>query len=297
MGFLFKNYYLQRSAAPAYTTESLFGSVEAIPRWQDVEEYMLIISKGNRGLSRTPVGATATTIRRADNPTTGATYMAHFNLAGKLASLLPAATVKVAANLDKDINLTSFYGETSLGPLNLTSTGKLDGSILYILTTNGANVSKSRVPVENSISLAEALRPVLGSQMSIKSGSRISTPVLDPLTGISRGTLTVEIQDEELISVNGKEIQAFRVESSIGDIKTLMWVDAEGNTLRRQLVGNFFMERTTKEEALHQAPSLAEPVEVRPLDIAEFTGVPLQGSEAAEEQQSSGLGMIQNLLR
>ncbi len=297
MGFLFRDYYLQRSNQPTYTTESLFGSVKAIPRWQDVEEYMLIISKGSQGTSRTPVGATATIIQQVDNPTTAVMYRAKFNLAGKLAPLLPTATVKVTADLDKDISLTSFHGETSLGPLNISSSGLIADSTLYISTSNGNTISRSKVPFRRSISMAEALRPVLGRQMSIASGAKMSTPILDPLTGVSRGTLTIEVQDKEPITVNGTEIMAFRVISSIGDIETLMWVDDAGNTLRRQLVGNLFMERTTKDEALKQAPTLADQVTPQTLDIAEFADVPVHGSGDAQKIQPSGLGLIQGLLR
>lgn len=243
------------------------------------------------------MGATVTTIRRVDNPTTAVTYQAHFNLEGKLAPLLPKAIVKVAASLDKNVTLTSFHGETSLGPLDLRSTGLVSDSTLLISTRNNSIINRTKVPLQQPISMAEALRPVLGRQMVIKKGATMSTPVLDPLTGISKGTLTIEVGEQEIISINGNETQAFRVVSSIGEIKTIMWVDADGNTLRRQLLGNLFMERTTKEEALRQAPSLETLAEPEALDVADFADVPLQGRVEAQEQKSSGLGLIQGLLR
>ncbi len=248
-------------------------------------------------LSRTTVGATATTIRRVDNPTTTVAYRAHFNLEGKLAPLMPKAVVKVVADLDKGVTLTSFHGITHLGPLALESTGFVRDRILYISVANGSDVSKSKVALQNSISMAEALRPILSRQMKIETGSKMSTPIIDPLTGLSRGTLAVEIQMQEEISVNGKEMQAFRVESSIGDIQTLMWINPEGQILRRQLLGNLFMERTTKEEALKQAPSLAEKAEIQGHNIAEFADVPFRGSEETKENQPGGLAIIQGLLR
>lgn len=297
MGYLLKTYYFERSAPPAFTTESLLGSVKVVPRWQDVEEYMLIVSIEDKGEKSTPVGATATTIRKSDEITTNATYRAHFNLEGKLAPLLPKATVKVVADINTDLNLSAFHGETRLGPLNLSSTGLVSGNTLNVAVVNGDKINRTKVALKNSISLAEALRPLLSRQMEIREGSRMSAPIIDPLTGINRGTLTVEIQDKETIVINGKELQAFRVESSVGDIKTLMWIDDDGQTIRRQLLGNLFMERTTMEEAVRQAPSLVEQAEMQPLDVAAFADVPYQGSEDAAETRGGGLATIQNLLR
>lgn len=134
--------------------------------------------------------------------------------------------------------------------------------------------------------------------MDVKSGNTMSAPILDPLTGKHRGTLTIRIGEMEQIMINGREVDAYRVVSSLGDLETVMWVDEEGKTLRRQLIGGLAMERTSRDEALKVAPSLSESLEVPELDFSEFRDIAtLRGSEHQATDSPPGLGMLESLLR
>lgn len=145
--------------------------------------------------------------------------------------------------------------------------------------------------------MAEALRPTLGRRMKIQTGEKMSAPILDPLTGRNRGTLTIEIGEKDTLTLDGQQVEGYKVVSSVGDIKTTMWVDDAGQTIRRQLVGGLSMERTTRDKALAHAPSLEQPVEIPQLDPADFKGIPtVREGDAQSGSSAGGLGMLEALL-
>lgn len=298
MGFLAKNYYMYESPSPDYTSDNLFSSVSTVPGWQDIEEYMLIVQTDKDSGTRNVIGAAATQIRRVADPVTTATYQANLNLEGKLSPLLPRAIVKVSSLLDKSVNLTSFHGVAKVGALSFTATGSVANNLLYLTTVKPNGTNSLKRELKGGISMAEALRPTLGSQIEIRPGNQMSAPVLDPLSGQPRGTMTIKIEKKEPVIVEGKEIEAFRVVSSLGDIRTTMWVDEFGQTLRRQLVGGLAMERTTREKALAQAPSLQERLEIPELDPADFKDVPLsREGEITNGESLPGMRVLDALLK
>lgn len=298
MAFLAKNYYLYKTPAPEYTSEGLFASVSTVPGWQDIEEYMLIVQTDKDSGARNIIGAAATEIRRIADPVTTATYEATLNLEGKLSPLLPRAIVKVSSLLDRNVSLTNFHGMATVGPVSFTATGALANNLLYVITHKPNGISYTKRELKDGISMAEALRPALGTQMEIKPGNQMSAPILDPLSGRYRGTLTIRIEKKEPVIIEGREIKAFRVVSSLGDIRTTMWVDEDGQTLRRQLIGGLAMERTTREKALAQAPSLQETLEIPEVDPADFKDVPLsREGEVKNGENLPGMSMLEALLK
>jgi hypothetical protein len=299
MGFLIRNQYTDAAPLPDYTSEKLFGSVTPVNRWEDIEEYMLIVQTNAQSGARKIVGASSTEIRKHRDAGTTSTYRAKVLLEGQVSPLLPKAVVKVSGYLNEDVNLTAFHGEAALGPLTFVATGSIVNNMLYVKTVNANKTNLLKRPFQNNLSLAEALRPALGNQMEIKPGNQMTAPVLDPLTGRNRGMLRIVIGEKETLGLNGQDIETYRVTSSIGDLETVMWVDAEGKTVRRQLVGGLAMERTTREEALKVAPSLDAPVEVPQLDYAEFRGVPIEREGDASSGGGSipGMNMLESLLK
>jgi len=290
IGVLLKNHYLHPEQIPEFENADLFTSVEVVERWKNVEEFMLILQNND------VVGASATTISKSLKPDKTMTYLMQFALSAKLSPILPTVNVKVSAGLDSGFNLTKFHGIGNIGSASLSATGKISEQTLQLKIANGSNISLRRIALPNSVSLAEAVRPALGKKLKIAPGNQTSIPVLDPLSGRNRGTMTIKVQDKEGVKVNGRIVKAHRVVSDLHDIKTTMWVDSDVNTLKRQLVGNLVMERTSATEALSKFPQLNEPITIPDLDSAEFANVPLT-QPGSPPQASSGPGLLDSLLR
>lgn len=291
MGFLLRNHYISADPVPAFSEDSFFGSVEAVKKWRDIEEVMLI-KQGDRA-----AGASITEIAQEGQPDDTLTYDARFGMSIKVSPLLPQIVLKGRSLMNDRMQLERFHATADIGPAKLSATGKVVNNILYLRTANNNKINFERIQLEGPVSLAEAVRPALGSQVEIAPGKTFSMPVMDPLTGANRGNLTISIKEKETITVEGENVKAFRVVSSIQDIETIMWIDAYGQTLKRNLVGNFTMERTSATRALDIAPALAEPADIPDLEISEFKDVPLQqttGSNATAE--NSTLSTIRRLI-
>lgn len=275
-----------------YSAESLFGSVEVLRTWRDIEDYMVILQSGK------PVGASLTEIRQDKNQDTTLTITMDFRLSAKPSDVLPTIEAKAFGHLNNKLELEAFFAKANAGPLTLNVNGLSTENELYLKATNFNNISYSRRQLKEPMTLTEAVRPALGSQMTIAPGQTLRTPVLDPLTGKSHGLLMIAIGEKEAITVDGEEVQGFRVVTKLHDIESIMWVDATGRTLKRNLFGNLTMERTSREKALEVAPSLAKGVAIPPLDIEEFPEqtVPDDGGNPAPAG-SSALGLLGRILQ
>jgi len=155
IGFLLRNHYFYPEEIPAFENADLFTSVEAVERWRDIEEYMLILQND------VVAGASATTITKSLEPDRNLTYVMQFALSAKLSPILPPVNVKVTAGLDPEFSLTKFYGDGDIGPARLRATGKIDKEILYIKIDNNNATNIKKVELQNPVSLAEAVRPAL----------------------------------------------------------------------------------------------------------------------------------------
>ncbi len=292
MGFLLRNHYLKPDPVPAFSDESFFGSVEAVQKWRDVEESMIIKN------GETPVGASLTDVRQEKQPDDSLTYTADFRINVKVSPLLPQVVLKGRSIMDAKMHLKRFHATADVGPAKFSATGEVDDNLLYLKINKNNDINLQRIDLNGPISLAEAVRPAIGSQLNITSGESLSTPVIDPLTGSNRGTLTITVKDQEQITVDGESISAYRVVSSLADIETIMWVDAYGQTLKRNLVGSFTMEKADREEALKAAPALAEPTVIPGLNLVEFRDVPIQQSaDAAGQSPNGAIGTLRTLLQ
>jgi hypothetical protein len=295
MAFLIKG-HRDTANVPEYSMESeeFFSSVSPAEKWRDIEEWMLVMQVNPSSGEARPVGASHTAIRQLDEGTTSAMYSAEFGLQAKISPLLPTGIVKGSAFLGRDHSLTSFTVAASLGGVNLASHGAVVDDELLVKIIQPSSTSYVKKPLTQEVRLGSILRPSLARHLEIKTGEKMSSPVVDPLTGATRGKVTIEIGAQEEITLAGEKVRAFRVTTSVGDIETLMWVDADGKTLRRNLVQNLRMDRTDREAALKHAPQLEEPVAAVELNIAEFANV--EASTGAAEQQST-LGVLGTILQ
>lgn len=289
---LFRQYADHGHAALDGGDINFFHSVEAAPRWKDVDEWMVLV-QSSPGRPDQVLGGSKIQIRRLDDPTTGTAYGAEFALQGKFSALVPTATIRGNATIDADSNLTGYFIRGDLAGLQLSSQGAVLNDILYAKINNMAQTTRLKQRLDSPVSFGELLRPALSRRMKIAVGEKMSSPVIDPLTGVAKGKVVVTIEAREPIELGGESVPAYRVVSQLGDIKTVMWVDAEGQTLRRKLVNGIRMDRSDRQTALKAAPLLDTPVAAPEMDFSEFRNVPMRRQgQAPEEASWSVLGSI-----
>lgn len=267
MGALLKNHYFRKEIIPAFSSSEFFQGVKATDNWQDIEEYMLL-KRGNN-----TVGASRTSIKKMDRATTGTPsfgYAGVFTLSGKLNDLLPQANVRVRTQLDPDMNLTKFSAAMDIAGISYSANGQVIDKSLYLAISKPNNISHKIVHLDKPITLSEFARSTLASKMDIKVGNTETMPVVNPLSGSVSGSLKVTVEGKETITVQEREVSAYKLVSDFNDIRTTMWVSKDGTTLKRQLVGNISMEKTDRETALKVVPTLDDQQSITDLDLSHF---------------------------
>lgn len=289
---LFRQYAHHGSGALGSEDINFFHSVEAVQKWKDIDEWMLLVQAAP-GRPERIIGASKIQIRRVDDPTSGPSYRAHFGLQGKFSALVPTASIRGTAVIDADSNLTDYFIRGDLVGLQLSSQGAVSNGILYAKINNFNETTRFKQRLDSPVSFGELLRPALARRMKIAVGEKMSSPVIDPLSGATKGKVVVTIEAKESIRLDGKTVPAYRVVSQLGDIKTLMWVDEEGQTLRRNLVNGIRMDRSDRETALKAAPNLETAVGLPEMDFSEFRDVPMRRpGNHSEDSSWSVLGSI-----
>lgn len=296
LAVLLKNYGTPGDIPTDPDSSDFLRSVTVAEKWQDIEEWMEIVQVNPDTGQTQSVGATRTTIAQRDNPTSTSAYTAEFVFSAKLTPLLPVATISGVAELDKDSALTSFGVRGELARLALSTQGTVVREKLYVLLDKPNETSRYIKTLDQPVTFGEVLRPSLSRHMKLAPGEKMSSPIIDPLTGQSRGYIRLEVVQRERIQLQGRSVTALRIRSSIGDIETLMWVDEQGRTLRRNLVNNLRMDRVSRDRALELAPGIEKPVKFPPLDLAQFQNLSVDPASSPNDL-SGPAGMLNLILR
>lgn len=282
MGILLKNYVWLKEPAVKH---DYIGVAEAVNvQWTDREDYALLI-KNNK-----VTGATATTVKKITNETNAEepSYRSDFRLSfkGPLALFGKAVEVKAAGELNHKFHVQNFYAEADLLIMKFNVTGKVWNDLLLLKIDKNGDVQNDKWKLEQPISMLELVQSTLAQQIEIRTGSKASIPVMDSAFSMQKGVLNVEVKERERITVDGQERSAYRIEMSLNDIKTVMWADAAGNSLRRQLPGGITMDKTTSATAIQTAPVLADSLTIPELNPADYENVPVSNNKEIERGQS-----------
>ncbi len=254
--------------------------------WKDVEEYVAV-----RFANRT-VGAGVTRIAQRRVKEAGFTADVRFALDFDLFGVTRRILIRGGAELDAGFDVLAFHLLADLSPLNLSITGHEQAGELLVEVNQGGKVARARYTLERRISLLEAVRPIAQRNFAIRPGATIALPVVDPVWSMQVGIVEIAVRNRERIQLDGKDVEAYRVETRLNELVSTSWVDEKGATLRRQLAGGFFLDRSDTATVARIAPSLAEPVTIPPLHVADFAGVPVRPLRDLADRRSSPLGIL-----
>ncbi|MBX7246375.1 MAG: hypothetical protein K1X53_12835 [Candidatus Sumerlaeaceae bacterium] len=239
------------------------GPDELLRGWQDVAESMLVTFNGGVvGSASTSIVKTTETLSR---------YNADFRLG--ISPSFPIITqnlsIIASGELDERFQVQRFRLKADMAGFKFETVGYSTGDVLYVKTERGETVLKQIFNLDKPLSLLEAVRPAALHSLEIKPGKSVSVPVADPIWSMQLGDMIATVVKAEKVSVAGDELDAFLVETSLGDFVTKSWVDAKGTTLKRQLVGGFYLERAPRDKPM---PPVSHQ-QIPKMNVAEFAGI------------------------
>lgn len=158
------------------------------------------------------------------------------------------------------------------------------------LITDGGLAGKTAL--ERPVLLADAIRPLVTQNRELKVGSRWTTDASDPISGNFSMKVTVEVEAEETIELDGQSVRAFRLTETAGDTVTTSWYDAEGMLLKTDLGNGLEMVRADLKQVYETYPDLKLPPNFGPLDR---DTIRLQAIQAGETDASGALPWLPNL--
>lgn len=260
MGLLVKNTMLTGNRPGA--TVRLDPSTLA-ENWHDYEEWMLI------GTRKTPRGASMTKSKRLPQDA-GYAVSSRLVLPVHVGNFRQAVHLTAIVHLDPEFTLSqfrvlmTFYGNT------WQLDGLVRGKNLFYKITRNSNRTVNVLHLRRPLTLLEGASSLLTKNLQLEVGKTYRLNVFDPLWMFQRGEVTIKVVKREPISVGGYTYEAYRIESQLGNFTTVSWVDEEGNTLRRQLMGTISMEAAPSSEVIKLFPEFQEPIELPELTANDF---------------------------
>lgn len=259
--------------------------------WQDSREYMLL------KYGPAVLGASSSIVQKLDGPQVR--FVANFRLGATFgfAKLKQAMRLKAVGELDSQFELSAFYLDSDLAGYRLRVRGAVRGTELFVDLDKNGQHSISRLQLGRRISLLEAVRPAVMHHYAIKPGATYVLPVADAGFTLQQGQVEMRVLERDDQVLGGRKVAAYRVETRLNDFVSSSWVDRQGNTLKRQVIGQLYMERCTAPEAEKISPVLRESLIFPPLDLEQFKRVQSQTLEQLTDGKQSPLSVLAGLLK
>ena len=274
MGSLTYRYILNREVsiegAPPLDTVALADT------WRDTEEWMELRWKGlGVGVMRST--AKAIQITRPDQRPRQAF---HATMLISIGWGPFKGRLVASALLNERLNLNQFSLFANLGsPENqIRQQWRLDGvakrTRLVLRVESDTGEQFQAFKLKRPLALADSLRP-LHYRTDLKEGDTYTIPVFDPIWNVKEGIMVVYVAGQETLEINGKEVEALKIETRMDNFQTVTWSDGSGKILKR-VIPPLEMIAISEEQALKRHPWLANLPEPPDLDVKVFQTQPTE---------------------
>jgi len=254
-------------------------------QWEDVEEWMEIVSQGSR------IGVAMSSIRALD-------YDDAYQSVSRIAldrgiGAVAGLRITAVAKLDPDFNLDRFSVSVASSVVDIRASGFVYNNALYIKFTSEKGRERGAYwPLKAPVSLFEAVRPLAARNVDLTEGSSFKVSAFDPIWFGRAGDARIEVGERELIEVKGEEILATRLETTLANNKVVSWIDQERRAVRYQMLGGVVFERMAKDEALEARPDFAIDPALPEFDIETFA----RNLELIDLSQGNPMGTMAQIL-
>jgi hypothetical protein len=178
------------------------------------------------------------------------------NLMGQVQDIRTMTTASVSDSME----LLWFRFYMSAGPVTYQLSGLLNGLELQLTGMTGGQETKSVLKLEEVPRLTSGLMDFLGKQ-GLEKGKKYRLPVFDPATLSSRDIIA-EVEDKEVLVIDDREVETFRLGLSFRDTHSYTWVDDQGRIMKEEGLLGLSMVRSTMEKAREGLAGSAELADV-----------------------------------
>jgi len=193
---------------------------------------------------------------------------------------VPAKLVsETSALVGDDFTLKSFRAKVDAGVAVIVAEGRVEGSDLIVRIESAGRSYEERVPLDAPPMLPGLVRASIAARRP-KAGDSFVIPIFNPL---ARGIedLEVVVEDRETLDTKLGRIDTWRITEILrGSIKTRVWVDDEGETVREESPLGMRIEAEPREIALALSDDAPVP------DLVRAVAVPVHGDLAAQVAES-----------
>ena len=240
---LVKNHLLrERKAIPVEITPS-----ELTLKLKNREEWMLVLFLGKKA----GIHLLKITKEKGEYQVINRLRM-RINL---LAQTIPISMDSVVY-LDNFFILNELGIEISIFSQNFHIHGLMQGIDLYLRWNFSGQENLSRIELDKQVSLYNTVVPIISNQYPLKVGKTYKISAFDPVWQNIGGEVFVHIVSKETITFNNREFDTFKIETSLGSLKTYSYALSNGTVLRQELPYGITLERIGRKNAVQLFPNL-----------------------------------------
>jgi hypothetical protein len=152
----------------------------------------------------------------------------------RLSVLNEVQTVRIAIDAstapDFAVQSFAFTLDSGLGPLAVH--GTVADAALHLRIGDGADASEQSIPLSEPLYLPTSARARLTGD-ALAPGRSVTLSVFDP-SAMQHQPLEMHVLAREPLSLDGTTVDAWKVRERFRGTETLVWLDADGHTLREE---------------------------------------------------------------
>lgn len=225
--------------------------------WMDYDQYMWVDQSGTR------LGVYALTLQRDDQEKIYEMAI-RSRLTMKVLNTPMPIRLDGLVVLDERFVMDTFQGTLNAAGEQISLEAFTQGLELFyrvqgppVFVPDGGIAA--RTVLTSPVIMADAIQPLVTQGRKLRPGEKWSTRASDPISGRLDMIVTVQVEAEEYLDMDGYSVRAFRVRESSKDVVTTSWYDREGMLLRTDLGNGLVLTRADREEAWQLYPGLKVP--------------------------------------
>jgi len=119
---------------------------------------------------------------------------------------------------------------TDVGDFDVS--GAVDGRALTYSMTSGGETTEQHLDLQEPIYLPSAARAALVAQ-GLRRGATTTLRVFDP-SALDAQPMTIEVLGRDQLTIDGRQVEAWKLHESLHGIDSQVWLDDAGETLREE---------------------------------------------------------------
>ena len=202
---------------------------------------------------------------------------------------IPAKLVsETTALVGDDFTLKTFRARVDAGVAVIAAEGRVEGDVLIVSIESAGRSYEDRIPLTGAPMLPGLVRASVAARRP-KPGESFVIPIFNPL---ARGIEELEgvVEDRETLDTKLGRIETWRLTEILrGSIRTRVWVDDDGETVREESPLGMRIEAEPREMAL------ALPDDAPVPDLVKAVAVPVHGDLAAQVAENRVRVRLKNI--